>query len=50
MNFELCLQAGAYNWLTYEEVYETTIKIGSAIRSRGVNPVSASPSKSLNVL
>ncbi|PHT42111.1 Long chain acyl-CoA synthetase 4 [Capsicum baccatum] len=31
-------KAGPYNWLTYEEVYETTVKIGSAIRSRGVNP------------
>lgn len=48
MNFELCLQAGSYNWLTYEDVYKTTIKIGSAIRSRGVNPMSASPLKSLN--
>lgn len=40
---EKCLQAGPYSWLTYEEVYETTIKIGSAIRNRGVNPVSSSP-------
>ncbi|CAN4112304.1 unnamed protein product [Withania somnifera] len=31
-------KAGPYNWLTYEEVYEATVKIGSAIRSRGVNP------------
>ncbi|CAN4107609.1 unnamed protein product [Withania somnifera] len=31
-------RASPYNWLTYEEVYETTVKIGSAIRSRGVNP------------
>lgn len=41
-------KAGSYNWLTYEDVYKTTIKIGSAIRSRGVNPMSASPLKSLN--
>ncbi|KAI5661014.1 hypothetical protein M9H77_20337 [Catharanthus roseus] len=31
-------KAGPYVWLTYEEVYSSTIRIGSAIRSRGVNP------------
>ncbi|KAL2477063.1 Long chain acyl-CoA synthetase 2 [Forsythia ovata] len=31
-------KAGPYAWLTYHEVYDTTLKIGSAIRSRGVNP------------
>ncbi|XP_049352212.1 probable CoA ligase CCL6 [Solanum verrucosum] len=31
-------KAGPYSWLTYEEVYETTVQIGSAIRNRGVNP------------
>lgn len=27
-----------YLWQTYQEVYHTSIRIGSAIRSRGVNP------------
>ncbi|KZV17752.1 long chain acyl-CoA synthetase 2-like [Dorcoceras hygrometricum] len=31
-------KAGAYSWLTYQEVYNTALKIGSAIRTRGVNP------------
>ncbi|PIN12364.1 Long-chain acyl-CoA synthetases (AMP-forming) [Handroanthus impetiginosus] len=31
-------KAGAYNWLTYQQVYDATLKIGSAIRRRGVNP------------
>ncbi|CDO97106.1 unnamed protein product [Coffea canephora] len=31
-------KAGSYAWLNYEEVYSTTLKIGSAIRRRGVNP------------
>ncbi|XP_022861030.1 long chain acyl-CoA synthetase 2 [Olea europaea var. sylvestris] len=31
-------KAGSYSWLTYKEVYDTTLKIGSSIRSRGVNP------------
>ncbi|XP_073286784.1 probable CoA ligase CCL6 [Primulina huaijiensis] len=31
-------KAGAYSWLTYQEVYDTALKIGSAIRARGVNP------------
>lgn len=31
-------KAGSYAWLTYQEVYGTTLKIGSSIRSRGVNP------------
>ncbi|EEF43331.1 acyl CoA synthetase, putative [Ricinus communis] len=30
--------AGPYVWLTYKEVYETAIRIGSAMRSRGLNP------------
>ncbi|GAA0147337.1 ligase [Lithospermum erythrorhizon] len=30
-------KAGPYVWLTYEEVYNTALLIGSAIRSRGVN-------------
>ncbi|KAK6136792.1 hypothetical protein DH2020_029462 [Rehmannia glutinosa] len=33
--------AGAYSWLTYQQVYDATLKIGSAIRRRGVNPVCA---------
>lgn len=28
-------------WLTYEVAYDTTLRIGSAIRSRGLNPVSS---------
>ncbi|KAG8368293.1 hypothetical protein BUALT_Bualt15G0030300 [Buddleja alternifolia] len=31
-------KAGAYNWQTYQQAYEETLKIGSAIRRRGVNP------------
>nr|AJQ20636.1 Long-Chain Acyl-CoA Synthetase [Salvia miltiorrhiza] len=31
-------KAGAYTWLTYQQVYDTTISIGSAMRRRGVNP------------
>ncbi|KAK4437813.1 Long chain acyl-CoA synthetase 2 [Sesamum alatum] len=31
-------KAGAYTWLTYQQVYDSTLKIGSAIRRRGVNP------------
>ncbi|KAK4401586.1 Long chain acyl-CoA synthetase 2 [Sesamum angolense] len=31
-------KAGAYTWLTYQQVYDATLKIGSAIRRRGVNP------------
>ncbi|GAB4853943.1 eukaryotic long-chain fatty acid CoA synthetase (LC-FACS) [Ancistrocladus abbreviatus] len=31
-------KAGPYVWLTYKEVYDTAIQIGSAIRTRGVNP------------
>ncbi|GAB2267287.1 eukaryotic long-chain fatty acid CoA synthetase (LC-FACS) [Dionaea muscipula] len=31
-------KAGPYVWLTYKEVYDSAIQIGSAIRSRGVNP------------
>lgn len=33
-------QVGPYAWLTYQEVYHAAIRFGSAIRSRGVNPVS----------
>lgn len=39
--FELLLQAGSYVWLTYQEAYDAAIRMGSAMRSRGVNPVSA---------
>lgn len=31
-------KAGPYAWYTYQEVYDAAIRIGSAIRSRGVNP------------
>uniref|UniRef100_A0A5B7AFM9 Long-chain-fatty-acid--CoA ligase n=1 Tax=Davidia involucrata TaxID=16924 RepID=A0A5B7AFM9_DAVIN len=31
-------KAGPYEWLTYQEVYDATIRIGSAIQSLGVNP------------
>ncbi|KAJ0981781.1 hypothetical protein J5N97_010036 [Dioscorea zingiberensis] len=31
-------QVGQYVWQTYEEVYNKAIKIGSAMRGRGVNP------------
>ncbi|KAJ0011498.1 hypothetical protein Pint_34548 [Pistacia integerrima] len=31
-------KGGPYIWLTYQEVYETAMRFGSAIRSRGVNP------------
>lgn len=31
-------QVGPYVWMTYQEVYDNVIRIGSAIRSRGVNP------------
>ncbi|KAL2254705.1 UNVERIFIED_CONTAM: Long chain acyl-CoA synthetase 2 [Sesamum indicum] len=31
-------KAGAYTWLTYQQVYDATLKIGSAMRRRGVNP------------
>lgn len=40
MLFELNSQAGPYTWVTYEEAHDTTLRIGSAIRGRGVNPVS----------
>ncbi|XP_022148648.1 long chain acyl-CoA synthetase 2 isoform X1 [Momordica charantia] len=32
------LQAGSYVWLTYQEAYDAAIRMGSAIRNRGVNP------------
>ncbi|KAL6497738.1 hypothetical protein OROHE_026977 [Orobanche hederae] len=32
-------KAGGYSRLTYQQVYDATLKIGSAIRRRGVNPV-----------
>lgn len=38
---ELNLQADQYIWLTYQEVYDKSIQIGSSIRERGVNPVRA---------
>ncbi|KAJ3675659.1 hypothetical protein LUZ60_004701 [Juncus effusus] len=31
-------KSGAYVWKTYQQVYDTVMKIGSAIRSRGLNP------------
>ncbi|KAL3614155.1 eukaryotic long-chain fatty acid CoA synthetase (LC-FACS) [Castilleja foliolosa] len=31
-------KAGAYSWLTYQQVHDATLKIGSAIRRRSVNP------------
>ncbi|KAL1338926.1 hypothetical protein HN51_033516 [Arachis hypogaea] len=31
-------EAGPYAWLTYQEVYDASIKMGSAMRSLGVNP------------
>ncbi|PRQ23464.1 putative long-chain-fatty-acid--CoA ligase [Rosa chinensis] len=31
-------KAGPYVWTTYQEVYYAAIRMGSAIRSRGVNP------------
>ncbi|KAJ0076772.1 hypothetical protein Patl1_36299 [Pistacia atlantica] len=31
-------KGGPYIWLSYQEVYETAMRFGSAIRSRGVNP------------
>ncbi|KAL3515220.1 hypothetical protein ACH5RR_022122 [Cinchona calisaya] len=31
-------KAGSYVWLNYEEVYNSALRIGSAIRTRGVNP------------
>jgi len=37
---EANLQVGSYAWLTYQEVYDAALKMGSAMRSRGVNPVS----------
>jgi len=36
---ELILQAGPYEWMTYQEAYDAAIRMGSAMRSRGVNPV-----------
>ncbi|KAF5751132.1 long chain acyl-CoA synthetase 2 isoform X2 [Tripterygium wilfordii] len=31
-------KVGPYVWLTYQEVYDAAVRIGSAIRSRGVEP------------
>ncbi|KAJ6985444.1 long chain acyl-CoA synthetase 2 isoform X1 [Populus alba x Populus x berolinensis] len=31
-------QAGPYVWLTYKEVYDSAMRMGSAMRRRGVNP------------
>ncbi|KAK4789331.1 hypothetical protein SAY86_020650 [Trapa natans] len=31
-------KAGPYVWLSYQEVYDSAIRVGSAIRSRGVDP------------
>ena len=33
-------QVGKYTWMTYYEVYNVVLKIGSVIRSRGLGPVS----------
>ncbi|KAK9050483.1 hypothetical protein SSX86_030547 [Deinandra increscens subsp. villosa] len=30
-------KAGEYVWLTYNQVYETVLKVGDSIRSRGIN-------------
>jgi len=32
---------GPYVWLTYKEVYDSAMRMGSAMRRRGVNPVSS---------
>ena len=34
------MQAGKYDWLSYQEVYDRVIKVGAAIRAVGVQPVS----------
>ncbi|XP_047149058.1 probable CoA ligase CCL6 [Vigna umbellata] len=31
-------KAGSYIWLTYQEVYDAALKLGFAMKSRGVNP------------
>ncbi|KAF8028324.1 hypothetical protein BT93_E1056 [Corymbia citriodora subsp. variegata] len=31
-------KVGPYEWHTYQEVYDSAVRLGSAIRSRGVNP------------
>ncbi|XP_020425626.1 long chain acyl-CoA synthetase 2 [Prunus persica] len=31
-------KVGPYVWLTYQEVHDAALRMGSAIRSRGVNP------------
>ncbi|GMY05891.1 probable CoA ligase CCL6 [Fagus crenata] len=31
-------KVGPYVWLTYQEVYEVVVRVGSAMRSRGVTP------------
>ncbi|KAL8555943.1 hypothetical protein ACS0TY_003675 [Phlomoides rotata] len=31
-------KAGEYSWETYQQAYDAALKMGSAIRSRGVNP------------
>ena len=35
------LQAGAYVWLTYGEAHDAALRMGSAIRSRSLNPISS---------
>ncbi|GER49858.1 long-chain-fatty-acid CoA ligase [Striga asiatica] len=37
-NFIYDGQANAYMWQTYKQVYDDALKIGSAIRGRGLNP------------
>lgn len=33
------LQAGKYVWLTYKEVYDTVVKVGNSLRTRGFEQV-----------
>lgn len=35
-----CMQVGPYVWHKYHEVYSSAVRVGSAIRSCSVNPVS----------
>lgn len=36
----LSLQAGKYVWLSYQEVYDLVLKVGTAVRFTGVAKVS----------
>ncbi|CAN1278278.1 Probable CoA ligase CCL6 [Linum perenne] len=31
-------KAGAYTWLTYKQVYDSALRIGSAMRTKGISP------------